>query len=100
MNRDTIIGLGLIFVILIGYSIWMTPSEEEKEAARFRQDSIARVHRTQDSIALLRLVEQQHQDSINKLVQREAEAIQTSDTNIPGNVDRDKLGVFANSSVG
>ncbi|MCD4729713.1 MAG: membrane protein insertase YidC [Bacteroidales bacterium] len=100
MNRDTIIGLGLIFVILIGYSIWMTPSEEEKEAARFRQDSIARVHRTQDSIALLRLLEQQHQDSINKLVQREAEAIQTSDTNIPGNVDRDKLGVFANSSVG
>jgi hypothetical protein len=32
MNKNTITGLIIIFAILIGYSIWMTPSDEEKEA--------------------------------------------------------------------
>ena len=100
MNRDTIIGLVLIFLILIGYSIWMTPSEEEKEAMQHRQDSIARVQRTQDSIAWLKLAEQKRQDSINGLVRQEAIAEQTSDTVISRVIDRDKMGVFANSSVG
>ena len=39
MNRNTIIGLLLIFAILIGYSLWMTPSQEEKEAFKRKQDS-------------------------------------------------------------
>ena len=100
MNKDTIIGLGLIFAILIGYSIWMTPSEAEKEAARIRQDSIAKVIRTQDSLALLQQVKRLQQDSINQVIQQEAVTSQSSDTNIEGIVNRDKLGVFANSSVG
>jgi YidC/Oxa1 family membrane protein insertase len=102
MNKNTITGLIIIFAILIGYSIWMTPSDEEKEAMRLRQDSIARVQRAQDSIVLLRLVEQQLLDSIKKAAQQEQETVssQTSDTNIPGSINRDKLGVFANSSVG
>lgn len=78
----------------------MTPSDEEKEAMRLRQDSIARVQRAQDSIVLLRLVEQQLLDSIKKAAQQETVASQTSDTIILGSVDRDKMGVFANSSVG
>lgn len=100
MNKNTITGLIIIFAILIGYSIWMTPSDEEKEAMRLRQDSIARVQRAQDSIVLLRLVEQQLLDSIKKAAQQETVASQTSDTIILGSVDRDKMGVFANSSVG
>jgi hypothetical protein len=31
MNRDNIIGLILIFVILIGFGILNTPSEEERQ---------------------------------------------------------------------
>ncbi len=102
MDRNTIIGLGLIFVILIGYSIWMTPSDEEKEAERIRLDSLVRVQRTQDSLALVRLIEQQQQDSIRQSAQEQIATIntQTSDSDINGNINRDKLGVFANSSVG
>lgn len=100
MNRDTIIGLGLIFAILIGYSIWMTPSEEEREAAKIRQDSIAQVIRTQDSLALIQQVKRLQQDSINQAQQLEAATTQVDDTDAVINVDRDKLGVFANSSVG
>lgn len=40
MNRDNIIGLILIFVILIGFGILNTPSEEERQELRRKQDSI------------------------------------------------------------
>ncbi len=66
MDRNTITGLIVIFAILIGYSIWMTPSKEEKETMRHRQDSIAQVQRIQDSITLARLIEQQKLDSISR----------------------------------
>ncbi|MCD4729815.1 MAG: membrane protein insertase YidC, partial [Bacteroidales bacterium] len=98
MDRNTITGLVVIFAILIGYSIWMTPSKEEKEAFRQQQDSIAQVKRVQDSLTLVRLIEQQRMDSISR-ANEPAPAIE-SDTAAIANVDRDKLGIFANSSVG
>ena len=42
MNKDTLIGFLLIAVVLIGFSWWNQPSEEQIEAAR-KQDSIAAV---------------------------------------------------------
>ncbi len=42
MNKDTIIGFVLIALVLIGFSWWNQPSEEQMEAAR-KQDSIAAV---------------------------------------------------------
>jgi len=98
MDRNTITGLIVIFAILIGYSIWMTPSKEEKEAMRHRQDSIAQVQRVQDSINYVRKIEKQIQDSISRA--NEQVVIVENDTANVANVDRDKLGVFANSSVG
>jgi YidC/Oxa1 family membrane protein insertase len=50
MNRDNIIGLILIFVILIGFSILNAPSEEEKLEAQRQRDSIAAV-RAEEQIA-------------------------------------------------
>ncbi len=46
MNRDNILGLILIASILIGYSIWMAPSEEDKLETQRVRDSIAEVQRT------------------------------------------------------
>jgi len=40
MNRDTLIGFVLIALVLIGFSWYNQPSEEQIEAAR-KQDSIA-----------------------------------------------------------
>jgi YidC/Oxa1 family membrane protein insertase len=100
MDRNTIMGLVLIFAILIGYSIWMTPSAEEREAAQQRQDSILKVQREQDSIALTRLLERQKQDSIAASQEIVEEVTEAQSGEITGNVDRDKLGAFANSSMG
>jgi len=43
MDRNTIIGLALIGVILVGYSIFTKPAREAQMAERRRLDSIARV---------------------------------------------------------
>ncbi|MGM0566535.1 MAG: membrane protein insertase YidC [Bacteroidota bacterium] len=43
MDRNTITGLLLIFIILIGYSIWQQPSEEELLRQQQIRDSLAQV---------------------------------------------------------
>jgi YidC/Oxa1 family membrane protein insertase len=40
MDRNSIIGLGLIGAILIGYSIWSAPSEKELAKVKHQRDSI------------------------------------------------------------
>ena len=100
MNRNTIIGLLLIFVILIGYSLWMTPSKEEKEAFKRRQDSTLQARRMQDSVALLRFIEQKKQDSIRAAQLTISQTETSVSTTGTESVNRDKLGVFAGSSVG
>jgi YidC/Oxa1 family membrane protein insertase len=103
MDKNTITGLIIIFAILIGYSLWMTPSNEEMQAKQHRADSIAQVMRTQDSIAAISRIERQIKDSINKAKDAENTTIATENSNLQGNtaaIDRDKLGIFANSSVG
>ena len=43
MDRNSIIGLLLIGLILVSYSIWMAPSQEEIEARKREQDSLEMV---------------------------------------------------------
>ena len=40
-NKDTIIGIVLIFAIIIGATFWMTPSKDEIKKQRDKADSIA-----------------------------------------------------------
>ena len=51
MDRNSIIGLGLIFLILIGYAYINQPSQTEIDAAKRRQDSLTLVRTINDSIA-------------------------------------------------
>ncbi len=50
MSRNNIIGLVIIFALVIGYSIWMSPSKEDVRKAKLQADSVARAERL-DSIA-------------------------------------------------
>ena len=45
MNRDTLIGFVLIGLVLIGFSWWNRPSQEEIEAYQHQQDSIAAIQK-------------------------------------------------------
>lgn len=59
MDKNTWIGFGLIAVILIGFSIYNRPSEEEMERNRRYQDSIARVQQDAMNREMLALAEKQ-----------------------------------------
>jgi YidC/Oxa1 family membrane protein insertase len=50
MDRNSIIGLVLIFLILIGFAWYNQPSETQLQAIKHQQDSIAMVQRTADSL--------------------------------------------------
>lgn len=68
MDRNTIFGLVLIFVIMIGFGVMTQPSKEEREAMQRKADSLATV---QAETQLQRVVEEQKQqatmaDSVKK----------------------------------
>lgn len=60
MNKNTIVGLLLIFGILITFSIYNAPSKEERRAKR-EKDSIAYVQYVADSIRLANAKKEVHQ---------------------------------------
>ena len=50
MNRNSIIGFILIAGIMIGYTYWMAPSEEELAKQQRQADSIARIQRHNEEV--------------------------------------------------
>jgi YidC/Oxa1 family membrane protein insertase len=95
MNKNTIFGLMLIFVILIGYSYWSTPSKKELEQLKRTYDSTTIVKQADSIAALQALVK-------NKVPSDTARKISVTDTATStlqtGN--KSKFGSFASSAVG
>jgi YidC/Oxa1 family membrane protein insertase len=58
MSKNNIIGLVIIVGLLIGYSLWMTPSKEEMAAARRKADSISLVQRRDSLEAVMNQLKQ------------------------------------------
>lgn len=50
MDKNTITGLVLIGILLVGFSIWSTPSEEQRAAQKRYYDSIALVQQQQEEL--------------------------------------------------
>ncbi|MBW6490222.1 MAG: membrane protein insertase YidC [Lentimicrobium sp.] len=96
MNKNTIIGLVLIFAIMVGYTIIMSPSAEELEARKRVQDSIANVQRTtNDSLRAFQL----RQDELKAAAKNIAVPAQISDS-VSKEVFRSDYGAFAPSAQG
>ena len=67
MDKKSIIGLVLIFLIFLGYMFWIKPSDEEI-AARRQQDSLMYVERMRaDSVAQAEAEQKHLQDSLYQL---------------------------------
>lgn len=90
MDKNSLIGIILILAVLIGWSVWMTPSKEELAQQRHIQDSVYRANR-----------ERFVKDSIKMA---EANAIMEENTDSEKDesyVARyNQFGSFANASVG
>ena len=67
MSKNNIIGLVIIVGLLIGYSLWMTPSKEEMAASKRKSDSISQIQRN-DSLetAMAAMVKKAVADSVAK----------------------------------
>ncbi|MBN2615943.1 MAG: membrane protein insertase YidC [Bacteroidales bacterium] len=62
MNKNSIVGFLLIAAIMVGYSIWMSPSKEELAREKQKQDSIAQVmQRQNDSLKAAQAIQHQNQ---------------------------------------
>ena len=94
MDRNTVIGVALIFTILIGFSYFNRPSEQQIAAAK----------RTRDSLELVRAEKQKEIVAAAKLDSIQTQTVSTlqSDSlnSSEDNALKEKFGVFASASVG
>jgi YidC/Oxa1 family membrane protein insertase len=99
-NRNTIIGLLIIFGIFIAYSYFMSPSKKEMEAQKRKNDSIALVNQQAREAAI---AEQARQNAIAE-AQRKAAIMQPGkpvDSTAMARAEwKDKVGAFAGSAQG
>ena len=94
MDRNTVIGVALIFTILIGFSYFNKPSQEEIAAAK----------KTQDSIELVR-VEKEKADYMAKKAEeaKSASISAVPNDSLSSEVDKarkEEFGIFASAAVG
>jgi YidC/Oxa1 family membrane protein insertase len=95
MNKNTIFGLLLIFLLLIGYSYWMAPSKDELKQRQMTADSLM-VVRKADSLAIASSATQSRQvvDTVQKV------AIKDTSSVIKEVENKNSLGYFASSASG
>lgn len=96
MDRNTISGLVLIFVILITFSYFNKPSKEEVEAAKRKRDSIEQVQAEQQRIA-----EKKAQEATTTQQPQEKADSTTAAKTVPASENRkDEYGAFGDAAVG
>ena len=101
MNKNSIIGFVLIAAIMIGYTVWMTPSSEEMAQKQHIADSIQQVRQQEQMEAASLEAERQkleNQTQINN--DDNSETVNISDASEDYTALRDKYDAFANSAVG
>ncbi|MCK5066623.1 MAG: membrane protein insertase YidC [Bacteroidales bacterium] len=91
MDRNTIIGLAIIGLLLVGYSIFTKPAREAQMAERNRLDSIARTEQVRDMVA----AQQQKEDAQSTLSGAETTTDSLSTKRLA-----EELGDFAQGATG
>ncbi len=91
MDRNTIIGLVMILAILVGFSVYNRPSEQEQARQQFLQDSIALVEQQQQVEEKSHVAGQLPQSAIGNP--------DLSDSAVKANISTE-YGVFASGATG
>ena len=100
MNRNTIIGLLLIFAIFIIYSYLMTPSKDEVQTARRKSDSLYQVHKHKRDSTIKTLARQQALQAAAERQKIEASGKKIDSLILLRMTKKDEMGIFANASFG
>jgi len=95
MNKNSIIGFILIAGIMIGYTYWMSPSEEELARQQFVADSIAQVNkqRAEELARQTKVIEESDQ------VEAEVQNVATNNSDSFSEL-KNKYDLFANAAIG
>ncbi|MBL7969396.1 MAG: membrane protein insertase YidC [Prolixibacteraceae bacterium] len=94
MDRNTIVGIALIFLILIGFSYFNRPSDEQVAAAKRQRDSIEMVRIENEK----KIIAEKQQEEIQAAITASAE--NDSLVSEEENARKEKFGVFAGASTG
>ncbi|MFH1937273.1 MAG: membrane protein insertase YidC, partial [Bacteroidota bacterium] len=100
MNRNTIIGLVLIFGIFIAYSYFMTPSKEEQILKQYKADSLALVMKERRDSAIRANASRQALTELQRAKEREELREVVDSAAMIRTEMKDQLGRFANSAIG
>lgn len=95
MDRNSIIGVVLIFLILIGFSYFNRPSEQQMAAAKRQSDSIEQVRLEQEKKIASEKKLQEAQASMSSTAAHSDSVLSVADQ-----ARKEKFGAFANASVG
>lgn len=98
-NRNTIIGLLLIFGIFIAYSYLMTPSKKEMETQKRKYDSIAYVQKQKRDIIIAAQARQMAIEQAGKKL-KAISGNPTDSVKAVREVLKEQIGVFAGSASG
>lgn len=91
MDKNTITGLLLIMGLLIGYSWWTAPSEEEKKAQRHIRDSIALVQNENNENLVSNPTPQENAEIVET-------PVETSSQSLSFEHQKGQYGAFVNAS--
>lgn len=101
MNKNSIIGFVLIAAIMIGYTVWMTPSAEELTQKQNTADSIQKIRQQEQNKAALleeERLKQENESQFNN--DNYSESINTGDVSADYSALSDRFDAFANSAIG
>ncbi len=94
MNKNTIIGLIIIFTLFIGYGIITAPSKEEVQRKKHTQDSLIALQWKIDSAAKFASVKKDTANPENTV------AVANTDTVTKTQINKDKYSLFSNAAEG
>ncbi|MEA3503820.1 MAG: membrane protein insertase YidC [Bacteroidota bacterium] len=97
MDKNTITGLLLIFAILIGFSIWQAPSEEEIQLRR-EKDSLESVAKQKEQASAALIAAERKKILDEKTPQQNVSDVNNVSQNF--SALQDKLGAFAGAGQG
>lgn len=100
MNKNSIIGFVLIAAIMIGYTVWMTPSAEELAQKQHVIDSIQEVNHKKQREAAILAEEKLRQEEQSQLTKGHDANLSNTETTEAYTGLREKFDVFANSAQG
>jgi len=94
MDRNTIVGIALIFLILIGFSYFNRPSDEQVAAAKRQRDSIEMVRIENEKKIIAEKQQEEIQAAITASAENDSLVLEEE------NARKEKFGVFAGASTG